>query len=220
MVFAAASLKVPFTELGDAFVRANPGAAVTFSFAGSSTLATQLTQGDHADVFASADSTNMEKVARAQLLATQPVEFATNTLIIAVSAGNPKNIKNFRDLENEDVTVVACAPQVPCGAVTEKLEDAMGVDLMPVSEESSVTDVLNKVTTGQADAGIVYVSDVIGAGDKVIGVAIPESRGFVNRYPIATLKQSQHSELANKFVNLVTGPLGQETLAKAGFSRA
>jgi molybdate transport system substrate-binding protein len=141
-------------------------------------------------------------------------------LTIAVTPGNPKRINNFRDLENEDVSVVVCAPQVPCGSATQKLEKATDVELVPVSEESAVTDVLNKVTTGQADAGIVYVSDVIGAGDKVTGIAIPEARGFANRYPIATLKQSEHLELANKFVDLVTGPVGQETLVQAGFSRA
>jgi molybdate transport system substrate-binding protein len=219
MVFAAASLKAPFTEIGEAFSEANPGAAVEFSFAGSSNLSTQLIQGDHADVFASADSANMAKVAKAQLLSSQPVEFAANALTIAVSPGNPKRIKSFGDLEKEDVSVVVCAPQVPCGSATQKLEEATGVELLPVSEESSVTDVLNKVTTGQADAGLVYVSDVIGAGDKVVGVAIPESLDFVNRYPIATLKQSQHPELAQKFVELVTGPVGQQALVKAGFRR-
>jgi molybdate transport system substrate-binding protein len=112
-----------------------------------------------------------------------------------------------------------CAPQVPCGSATQKVEEASGVDLKPVSEESSVTDVLNKVTTGQADAGVVYVTDAAGAGDKVTAVSFPESAEAVNTYPIATLASSVHQELARKFVDAVTGEAGQETLGAAGFAK-
>lgn len=220
MVFAAASLRQSFTDIGEQFKTDNPGTSVEFSFAGSSDLVTQLTQGAHADVFASADTRNMDKAAEAGLLAGDPVNFASNTLTIAVAPGNPKQIKSFRDLTKPDTTVVVCATQVPCGSATQKVEQATGVELTPVSEENNVTDVLNKVTTGQADAGLVYVTDAIGVGDKVTAVPFPESAGAVNTYPIAVLKQSQNPELARKFVDLVTSETGQKILTTAGFAKA
>jgi len=219
MVFAAASLKKTFTDLGEQFKTENPGASVEFSFAGSSDLVTQLTQGAQADVFASADTKNMDKAAQAGVLAGDPVNFASNTLTIAVAPGNPKKIASFKDLTQQGLNVVVCAPQVPCGSATQKVEQATGVTLNPVSEESSVSDVLNKVTTGQADAGLVYVTDAKGAGDKVAAVAFPEAAGAVNTYPIAVLKSSKNSELARKFVDLVTGESGQKVLDAAGFAK-
>jgi molybdate transport system substrate-binding protein len=217
-VFAAASLKQTFTDIGEQFKAESPGAAVGFSFAGSSDLVTQLTQGARADVFASADAKNMDKAAQAGLLADNPVNFASNTLTIAVASGNPKKIASFKDLTRQGLNVVVCAPQVPCGSATQKVEQATGVTLNPVSEESSVSDVLNKVTTGQADAGLVYVTDARGAGDKVAAVAFPEAAGAVNAYPIAVLKESTNPELARKFVDLVTGEGGQKVLSAAGFA--
>ncbi|GAA2792113.1 molybdate ABC transporter substrate-binding protein [Mycolicibacterium pallens] len=219
VVFAAASLKKTFTAIGDQFAKDNPGASVEFSFAGSSDLVTQLTQGAHADVFASADTKNMDKAGQAGLLAGAPVNFATNTLTIAVAPGNPKGITSFRDLTKPDLNVVVCAPQVPCGSATRAVETTSGVQLTPVSEESSVTDVLNKVTSGQADAGLVYVTDTAAAGDKVVAVSFPEAAGAVNTYPIATLAHAGNPALAGKFVDLVTGPTGQEILTKAGFGK-
>ena len=219
IVFAAASLKKTFTAIGEQFKTDNPGASVEFSFAGSSDLVTQLTQGAPADVFASADTKNMDKAAQAGLLAGDPVNFASNTLTIAVAPGNPKKIASFKDLTQHGLNVVVCAPQVPCGSATQKVEQATGVTLNPVSEESSVTDVLNKVTTGEADAGIVYVTDAIGAGDKVAAVAFPEAAGAVNTYPIAVLKGSKNPELARKFVDLVTSEAGQKALNAAGFAK-
>jgi molybdate transport system substrate-binding protein len=218
-VFAAASLKSAFTEIANQYKTDNPGSSVEFSFAGSSDLVTQLTQGATADVFASADTRNMDKAAQAGLLAGNPVNFATNTLTIAVAPGNPKGIKSFQDLTKPGVTVVVCAPPVPCGGATQTVEKITGVTLAPVSEESSVTDVLNKVTTGQADAGIVYVTDAAGAGDKVTAVPFPEAAQAVNTYPIAVLKQSKNSAAAQRFVDLVTGEPGQKALAKAGFAK-
>jgi molybdate transport system substrate-binding protein len=219
MVFAAASLKKPFTAIGEQFKTDNPGTSVEFSFAGSSDLVTQLTQGANADVFASADTKNMDKAAQAGLLAGDPVNFASNTLTIAVAPGNPEGITSFGDLTREGLHVVVCAPQVPCGAATDKVEQATGVQLNPVSEESSVTDVLNKVTSGQADAGLVYVTDVAGSDGKVTAVVSPEAAGAVNTYPIATLKGAADSELARKFVDYVTGGAGQQVLGNAGFGR-
>jgi len=219
VVFAAASLKKTFTDLGEQFKTQNPGSSVEFSFAGSADLVTQLTQGAQADVFASADTKNMDKAAQAGLLAGNPVNFASNTLTIAVAPGNPKKIASFKDLTRQGLNVVVCAPQVPCGSATQKVEQATGVKLNPASEESAVTDVLNKVETGQADAGLVYVTDAKGAGDKVAEVPFPEAAGAVNTYPIAVLKQSKSQELSRKFVDLVTGEAGQKALTAAGFAK-
>lgn len=217
-VFAAASLKKTFTEIGKDFEAENPGSTVVFSFAGSSDLVAQLTQGAPADVFASADAANMKKATDGGLVAGTPTDFATNTLTIVVPPGNPKGVKGFADLARDGTKVVVCAPQVPCGSATEKVEAVSGTTLRPVSEESSVTDVLNKVTAGEADAGLVYVTDAAGAGDKVTAVPFPESSGAVNTYPIAVLKDSKQQELAQKFVALVTGAKGKAVLADAGFA--
>lgn len=216
-VFAAASLKQSFTQIGKQFEADHPGSSVDFSFAGSSDLVTQLTQGASADVFASADTKNMDKAAQADLLAGEPVDFATNVLTIAVAPGNPEGIATFGDLARPGLDVVTCAPQVPCGAATETVEQATGVRLAPVSEESSVTDVLGKLTSGQADAGLVYVTDVAGSGGKVAAVDFPEAVDAVNTYPIATLKDSSNAELAQAFVDFVTGEKGRKVLGDAGF---
>jgi molybdate transport system substrate-binding protein len=219
IVFAAASLKKSFTDIGEQFKTDNPGSDVEFSFAGSSDLVTQLTQGAPADVFASADTKNMDKAAQADLLSGSPVNFASNTLTIVTAPGNPKKIASFKDLTQPGLSVVVCAPQVPCGSATATVEKATGVKLNPASEESQVTDVLGKVTSGQADAGLVYVTDAQGAGDKVTAVAFPESSEAVNTYPIAVLKQSKNQDLAKKFVDLVTGEGGQKVLSAAGFAK-
>jgi molybdate transport system substrate-binding protein len=219
VVFAAASLKKSFTEIGEQFKTDNPGTDIQFSFAGSSDLVTQLTQGAPADVFASADTKNMDKVAEADLLSGDPVNFASNTLTIVVAPGNPKRIASFKDLAQPGLSVVVCAPQVPCGSATEKVEKATGVALEPVSEESQVTDVLGKVISGEADAGLVYVTDARGAGDQVTAVTFPEAAGAVNIYPIAVLGESKQPELARRFVDLVTGDAGQKVLGSAGFAK-
>ncbi|MBU8812039.1 molybdate ABC transporter substrate-binding protein [Mycolicibacterium goodii] len=216
-VFAAASLKSVFTELGEQFESDNPGTTVEFNFAGSSDLVTQLTQGAPADVFASADTPNMNKAIDAGLVHGDPVDFATNTLTIVTAPGNPKNIRTFADLARPGISIVVCAPQVPCGSATEKIETATGVTLSPVSEESAVTDVLGKVTSGQADAGLVYVTDAKGAGDDVTAIGFPEAAAAVNTYPIATLKDSAHREAAQRFVALVVSPDGRKVLSGKGF---
>lgn len=215
LVFAAASLKTPFAEIGDRFTAANPGTAVELSFAGSADLLTQLTQGADADVYASADTPTMDRAAEAGLLGSESAAVASNTLTIAVAPGNPQAIKSFQDLRA--VSVVICAPQVPCGAALPRLQRETGVDLAPVSEESSVTDVLNRVTSATADAGLVYVTDALAAAGDVTAVAFPEAASAVNTYQIATLRQSRNAALASAFVNFVTGPVGREVLASAGF---
>ena len=218
-VFAAASLKGTFTELGQQFESAHSGTKVTFSFAGSSDLVTQIQQGAPADVFASADTKNMDKATADNLIKGDPVNFATNTLEIAVPPDNPAKVDSFDDLANPDVKVVVCAPQVPCGSAAQKVETATGVTIKPVSEENSVTDVLNKVISGEADAGLVYKTDVQSAGDKVKGVDFPESSEAVNVYPIGVLAASKNPDLAQQFVDLVKGEQGQQVLTAAGFGK-
>jgi molybdate transport system substrate-binding protein len=219
VVFAAASLKPTFTQIGERFKTDNPGASVDFNFAGSSELATQLAQGATADVFASADTAQMDTVAGAGLLNGTPVNFAANTLVIVTAPGNPKKVESVADLTQPSLSVVVCQQPVPCGAAAQRIEDKTGVHLNPVSEEPNVTDVLNKVTTGQADAGLVYVTDAVNAGDKVATVKFPESAGAVNVYPIAVLKKAPQGALAQKFVDLVTGEAGQKILDQAGFTK-
>ncbi|QNE15973.1 molybdate ABC transporter substrate-binding protein [Pseudarthrobacter sp. NBSH8] len=216
-VVAAASLKTTFTQLASDFEAKNPGTRIVLSFAGSSDLITQITQGAPADVFASADTRNMTKLADAKLLDGTAKNFATNVLEIAVPPSNPASIASFADLAKPGVKVVVCASQVPCGAAADTVEKAAGVTLAPVSEESSVTDVLGKVTSGEADAGLVYVTDIKGAGDKVKGIPFDESGKAVNTYPIAAVGSSRNKDLAAAFIAMVTGADGQKTLSAAGF---
>jgi molybdate transport system substrate-binding protein len=219
-VFAAASLTSGFTELAEVFEAQHPGTDVTVSFAGSSDLATQISQGAPADVFASADTRNMAKLGGAGLLQGEPRTFATNTLAIAVPPDNPAGIGSFADLARAGTRLVTCARQVPCGAAAATLAEQHGTTLKPVSEENSVTDVLGKVISGEADAGLVYVTDVRSAGDRVESVPFPEAAGAVNSYPIAVLAGSRNTTAAGAFLDLVASPEGQQVLAQAGFGPA
>lgn len=217
-VYAASSLKSVFEELGREFEADHPGIRVSFSFAGSSDLAAQIEQGAPADVFASADTRNMEKIGyRGE--GWKP--FATNTLEIAVPPGNPAHVTRLADLAGRDVQLVTCAPEVPCGAAAATVEANARLDWRPVSEEQSVADVLGKVESGEADAGLVYVTDVEAAGDAVEGIAIPADLNAVNTYPIVTLGGSEDQvDLAAEWVDLVRGPQGRTVLAAAGFGPA
>lgn len=216
-VFAAASLKGTFTTLGTTFEAQHPGTTVAFSFAGSSDLVTQLQQGAPADVFASADTRTMQKAVDDRLVSGAPVDVATNTLEIAVPPDNPARITAFADLTRPGVKLVVCAPQVPCGSAARQVERATNTTLSPVSEENAVTDVLGKVESGEADAGLVYVTDVRGAGDAVKGIPFEESRAAVNRYPVAALAGAEDPALARQFVDLVSGAEGRRVLTDAGF---
>jgi len=216
-VFAAASLQGSFEDLAAQFEAAHEGMDVQLSFAGSSDLVAQIQQGAPADVFASADTATMDRLV-ADDLVDAPRDFATNTLEIAVPPGNPAGVESLQDLADPDVRLVLCAPEVPCGAASGKVADVAGVDLRPVSEEQSVTDVLGKVTAGEADAGLVYVTDVAAAGDDVEGVELPESAEAVNTYPIAPVADTDQAELAQQFVDLVLSDDGQRTLAGFGFA--
>lgn len=219
-VFAAASLQKTFTVLGKTFEASHPGVTVVINFAGSQTLASQLVEGASADVFASANETQMKVVTDAGLATGQPTIFATNQLMIAVPPDNPAGIASFGDLTRKGLALVVCAPAVPCGAATQKVEQATGVRLDPVSEEQSVTAVLSKVQTGEADAGLVYRTDVIAAGGSVRGITFPESVQAVNRNPIVLLKGAPRAELGRAWIDLVLGAQGQSVLADAGFGGA
>jgi len=216
-VYAAASLTAGFEQIAEQFESAHRGVEVRLSFGGSSDLVAQIREGAPADVFASADLANMERLAEEGLTGQEPRIFATNTLQIAVAPHNPLGIGSLADLTGEDVTLVVCAPEVPCGAAALVAAEAAGVDLSPVSEEQSVTDVLAKVTSGEADAGLVYVTDVIAADGAVLGIDVPEAAEAVNSYPIATVADTDAGSLAEEFVDLVLGEAGQAILRDAGF---
>lgn len=216
-VFAAASLTESFTALEKQFETDNPGVHVTLNYGGSSDLAQQIVNGAPADVFAAASDATMKTVSDAGLAAAPPKVFATNVLQIATAPGNPKGIAALADLARPGITTVVCAPQVPCGAAAAKVEQSSGVALKPVSEENDVKSVLSKVSTGNADAGLVYVTDVNAAKGQVQGVSFPESASAKTNYPIAVVKNAPQADLAQKWVDLVTGETGQKTLAAQGF---
>jgi molybdate transport system substrate-binding protein len=212
-VFAAASLTAAFNELGPKYTAAE-GTKVTFNFAGSQALATQIQQGAPADVFASADISNMDKV---KDLVGTPQNFASNLLQIVVEKGNPKGVKGLDDLANPDLKVVLAAPDVPAGKYAQQAFEKANVTVKPVSQEDNVKAVVNKVALGEADAGIVYVTDVTAGGDKVEGVDIPEELNVVATYPIATVKASKAQDKAQAFMDLVRSDQGQQVLKKYGF---
>lgn len=218
-VFAAASLTSSFEQLGESFEESHDGVNVEFNFTGSSDLVAQIQGGSPADVFASADEANMDKLTADDLQGSDPELFATNTLEIATPPDNPADVQGLEDLADPDINLVICAPEVPCGAASQAVAEAAGVTLEPDSEEQSVTDVLGKVTSGEADAGLVYVTDVIAAGDDVQGIEFPESKSVVNNYPIATVGESEDADLAQEFVDLVLSDEGQQVLTDAGFGQ-
>ncbi len=216
-VFAAASLTAAFTEIGEAFIVDHPGAEVTFNFAGSSALVAQITEGAPVDVFAPADLANMDTLTDAGLEAAAPVVFATNLAEIIVEPGNPQGITGVADLADPDLVVVQCAPEVPCGSYAEQIFDNAGVVVTPASFEESVKAVVTKVTLGEADAGIVYRTDVIATGDDAAGVAIPADINVIAEYPVVALADAPNPDGARVFLDFVLGPAGQQILASYGF---
>lgn len=216
-VFAAASLSSAFDELATQFAQLHPGLEVApISYDGSSVLATQLLGGAAVDVFASADEKNMAKVTDAGL-ASGATAFATNTLEIAVAPGNPEKISSLQSLTAPGLTVVLCAAEVPCGSAAQKLLSTAGVALTPASEEQNVTAVLTKVRSGEADAGLVYRTDVTAAGDAVTGVEIDGADAATNVYPIVALAGAPNPEAARAFVAFVLSADGQKVLKSFGF---
>lgn len=216
-IFAAASLTGVFDQLEVQFEADHPGVDVRISYAGSSDLVSQITDGAEADVFASADTATMDTLVAAGLTDGDPTGFATNTLVIAVPPGNPADVDSLDDLAEPDLQLVLCAPEVPCGSAAAEVAERADLDLEPVSEEQSVTDVLAKVEAGEADAGLVYVTDVAAAGDRVEGIAFPESASVVNNYPVVVLGDSEHSASAGAWLDLLLGDAGQRVLRDAGF---
>jgi molybdate transport system substrate-binding protein len=216
-VFAASSLNAAFMAIGADFQRSYPGTTVQFNFAGSSTLAAQLQQGAIGDVLASADQPNMQKVVDAGLTAESPVVFAHNELEIVVGSGNPKHLSTLSDLARPGLVVVLCLPSVPCGRYGAQALQKAGVTVKPASQETDVKAVLSKVALGEADAGIVYVTDVKAGGDEVAGIAIPAAFNVVADYPIAVLKDSPNRALANAFVGFILAD-GRRALTRYGFT--
>jgi molybdate transport system substrate-binding protein len=226
-VFAAASLTDVFTELGNQLMADNPDLTVTFNFAGSSALATQITQGAPADVFASADEAQMAKVEDAGL-AVDPEVFAQNHLMLAFPPDNPAGIARpegggvptLADLVPDDFTLAVCAPEVPCGAAAAKVLEAAGLGDAPDTFEDDVRAVLTKVELGEVDAGLVYITDVRAAGDKVLAYAFRESEVAIGRYPVTVLTDAPNPAAAQAFVDLVHSDAGQQVLGDASFEPA
>ena len=220
VVFAATSLTDAFDKIATQFEAANPGVSVKFNYNGSSSLATQITQGAPADVFASAAPSNMNTVTEQKLAAGTPKDFASNEAEIMVAKGNPSHIKSVSDLASPATKVVVCAPQVPCGAVATQVFKNAGVTVKPVSQEQNVGGVVTKVTLGEADAGIVYVTDVKANEAKATGVAIPASQNATTQYPIAEIKGAPNATGAAAFVSYVLSSAGQQVLKSFGFMPA
>ena len=216
-VFAAASLTESFRQIGADFQRAHPAAKVVLNFNGSPTLVTQIQQGAPADLFASADQANMEKVTAGGLASGAAQVFAHNQLEIVVAKGNPKHIAGLADLARPGLLVVLAGPSVPAGRYAGQALAAAGVRVTPVSQETDVKSVVSKVALGEADAGIAYVTDVRAGGPEVGGVAIPSRDNVTSTYPAVVLKGAGNPVAARAFLDYLLGP-GQATLARYGFS--
>jgi molybdate transport system substrate-binding protein len=216
-VSAAASLTEAFNQLGHQFQQQYKGTTVTFNFGSSSTLETQIQEGAPADVFASADTTNMDKLSAAGDVAGKPVVFARNLLEIAVAKGNPKKIKTLGDTLKPGVELVLCAPTVPCGKFALQAYQRAGLTVPKVPTGQDVKATLSNVSLGSADAAVVYVTDVKAAKGKVAGIVIPPAQNVVATYPVAVVKSSSNAATAQAFVKYVASPGGQATLLKFGF---
>lgn len=216
-ILEAASLTESFADLARGFEAKYPGVLVANSFGASSTLATQLQQGAPGDLFASADQANMDRVDRAGLLAAPSVVFAHNRLEIAVAPGNPKQIAGLADLGQPGLKVVLCQAAVPCGRYASQALAKAGAQVTPVSQEIDVKSVLGRVEQGEADAGIVYATDVFSAGKRVAGVTIPDTKNVIADYPIGILKAG-HANLARRFLDYIRSAAGRASLSAHKFS--
>jgi molybdate transport system substrate-binding protein len=216
-VFAAASLTESFDAMAKQFEKKYPDVDVSFSYDASSNLATQINQGAPADVFASADQDNLQKTIDAGTVTPPPVVFARNLLEIAVEKGNPKKIKDLADLQKSGLVVVLCADQVPCGKYAAESLSKAGVSISPASKEENAKATLSKVSIGEADASIVYVTDVKASKGATSGVKIPDKANVIATYPMGVVKDSQNAAAAKAWVRFVTSRDGQQTLKKFGF---
>lgn len=217
LVFAASSLTEAFTDIEKAFEAAQTGIDVSLNFAGSSALREQIIEGAPAGIFASASGSIMDQVVEAGLTAGDPQLFAINRLQIVVPAGNPGNVSELADLSNPDLLVGLCAEGVPCGDFAQEALALAGVEASPDSLEPDVRALLTKVQAGELDAGIVYVTDVLEAGDQVEGIEIPDEFNVEARYPIAVLTASPDAETARAFLDFVLSDAGQSYLESYGF---
>jgi molybdate transport system substrate-binding protein len=217
-VFAAASLMGTFTQLGKQFEAAHKGDTVKFSFGPSDGLATEITSGAPADVYASASTKTMDTVVTAGD-AANPQDFAKNVMEVATPPNNPANVTAVTDLAKSSVKVALCEPTVPCGVVAAEVFKNAGITVKPVTLQADVKSVLTQVELGNVDAGMVYVTDVMAAGSKVKGVTIPASDNASTTYPIATISSSKHKSEAQAFMNYVLSPAGQQVLTAAGFQQ-
>ncbi len=217
-VFAAASLTDAFAEVADAFGATNPGVSVTFNFAGSSSLREQILEGAPADVFASANQSNMDQVVEAGEV-EEVGTFVTNSLQIVVPAGNPAGITGLDDFARSELLIGLCAEEVPCGDFGRQALAAAGVTPAPDTNEVDVRALLTKVEAGELDAGIVYVTDVVTAGERVEGIEIPDELNVDAAYPIGTVTASGNAAAARAFVAFVRSDEGQAILGEYGFGR-
>jgi molybdate transport system substrate-binding protein len=216
-VFAGASLTDAFTEIGDAFSEENPDVTVEFNFAGSSALATQIQEAAPADVFASADENNMQKVVDTGEVTADPQIFTTNILEIAVPAGNPGGVDGLDDFANAELLIGLCAEEVPCGRFGRQVLTNAGVTPSIDTNEPDVRSLLTKIEADELDAGIVYVTDVRSAGDAVEGVEIPTDVNVVATYPIAPIATAPNPDAAEAFIAFVQSGAGQDILSSYGF---
>lgn len=219
-VYAAASLEPAFEGLAERFTAEHPDVTVDLSFDGSSVLATQIIGGAPADVFASADEQNMRKLSDEGLLDDEPTGFAMSELAIAVAPGNPLGVEALPDLARDDVVTVVCAAEVPCGNASRTLLERDGVELRPASEEQNVTAVLTKVSEGEADAGLVYASDILRAEGEVDGVEIEGAADAAGDYLIAPLSGSDAPDAAAAFAEFMLSDDAQSLFAELGFGPA
>ena len=217
-MFAAASLQDAFTTLGEQFEAANAGTKVVFNFGPSSGLAEQIGQGAPADVFASASTATMDEVVTGGD-AADPTDFVVNTMQIAVPPDNPAGVTGVADLAKKNVKVALCEAAVPCGATALKVFENAGIKVTPVTQEIDVKATLSKVSLGEVDAGVVYVTDVLAAGDDVKGIEIPADVNASTTYPIATLTGTENKATAQAFVDYVLSADGAAVLTEAGFSK-
>ena len=214
-VGAASSLTDVFAQIGDDFTRANPHITVRFTFAGSSSLAEQIVQGAPIDVFASAGTSSMQPLIDSQAV-TDARAFASNSLQIAVPPGNPAGVTGLADLPG--VTLLVCQEQVPCGGAARRLFEKNSLSVSPASLEPDVRSVLTKIEADEADAGIVYVTDVRAAGDSVMGISIPDDQNVATLLQAAVVTDSAHRDAALAFVSFLNSPDAQARLAAAGFA--
>jgi len=219
-IAATSSLTEVFNDVGEQFMQANPDITIAFNFASSSDLALQISQGLPADVFASADVKNMAKVTDAGLLHRKPVAFATNSLEIVVEKGNPLFIDSLAQLADSSLLFVTCPIEVPIGGYTAEVLRNAGVTVTPASLEENVKGILTKVALGEADAGIVYRTDIPAAGNSVTGVPIAANVNITTKYLVGSLRDSRDQDASQRFILFLNSDQGQKIFSQFGFGPA